>query len=237
MTTIAYRNGVLAVDQSASGSALRHAVSKLSRGIHPRLGAMAIAWSGGLFFVRAMEAAIFAGDPLPSAKDYEIDLGVQVGLGLTYDGALYDIGAGGVISRNFSPFAGLGSGGQFVEGAMAAGVGAVEALQLAFRLTSEAGIGIEFASLDDLMAMQAAHLDAQDENAKATEWAQGYVPPEELCTIAQNGFKAAYDPDVEGARDLCVRILDNGGAVPFAELDARQLTMMMRGAVRVRGRE
>jgi hypothetical protein len=225
MTAIAYKGGVLACDMGASSGAQLHLTHKLCSGIHPKLGAMALAFTGSCFLMEAMKSAIFCGESMPDiSKHHNTTADETLAMILTHDGKLFELSTTGIMLPNYSPCVGLGSGAEFVEGAMYAGASAKDAIELAIKHTPCAHLGVVTATVDELMLMQIKH-----EQSKPIDWA-GYKPPATMCSVSAGGLPVWYDPDIAGARELANRMLDDG--IRPDDITPNQLAMIRSGAVR-----
>lgn len=158
MTTIAYKNGILAADKQADCNGWKHNVTKIRRLGDGRL----LAGAGGFAFMLQMYAWIEQGaDPakFPQAQtskdDWEPILVVETdGRVLRYERTPYPI-------QIESEFCALGSGRDFALMAMRLGKSAPEAVQLASEFDPHTGVDVDTLTIPQpLEAWRARRLES-----------------------------------------------------------------------------
>lgn len=133
MTTIAYRDGVLAADSlinSGNGGRAGHAV-KISKGRQGTLGGSAGRLEDAALF-RSWVERDCKGDAPSFSEGFDSLL-------ILPDGRLCYVGEKGCIVPFMAEFAAIGSGEQFAMGAMAAGASAEDAVRIAIQLDTGSG--------------------------------------------------------------------------------------------------
>lgn len=141
MTTIAYRNGILAADgRSTSGHLI---VNDKTTKIHRLSDGALFALAGNDAYEAPMLHALEDGGPLPEYK-FDNDGGFIAVL-VEVDGTLKTYEGEGEFSFVTADFAAFGSGADFAYGAMEMGAGAEEAVTVACRRDKNSGGAIHCA--------------------------------------------------------------------------------------------
>lgn len=137
MTTIAYRNGVMAADRLVSngGGGRAGHQTKIARGPKGTIGGMAGRMEEGFLFARWVENDC-EGDPPPLSDSAD-------GIVLLPNGLLCYVGEKGCLCPVEAEFAAVGSGEAYAIGAMAHGASAAEAIEIAIQFDTGSGGGVD----------------------------------------------------------------------------------------------
>lgn len=160
MTTIAYRNGILAADTMVSYGSFRNGYVNKIRVLDMlrdgRTEKIMIAMSGTIWTLQPMIEWIENGaeqDDIPHRLlSHSNDFSCVM---VTGDGQLYEFNEGYFIECGVQYHA-IGSGAQFALGAMAVGVGAPEAVKAAMEHDKASGGEITVMAVSDLKIQEAA---------------------------------------------------------------------------------
>lgn len=146
MTTIAYRDGMLAADSQVNGAGGRLGfTTKVGRAPDGTIGAVAGQLRDTAAFVQWLEAGA-EGDP-PHLFDEDAD-----GILIRPDGTTFAVeatsdGKPAVLSPMQAPFLACGSGWRYALGAMAMGADAVKAVEIAAQFDTGTGGPVQLTAL------------------------------------------------------------------------------------------
>lgn len=149
MTCIAYRNGVLAAGNASTTLGIYRPSKKVDSFYSVRLGMkVMLALTGYVVFLERAKEALREGTEWPDITRYDrdADLTHQIGIVVTEHKTVHHLYADGGLGPAL-PFDGWlcdGSGYSFLAGALAAGAGAVQAVELANEHTDNDALGVSF---------------------------------------------------------------------------------------------
>lgn len=137
MTTIAYRDGILAADTKVSEDGLYcGSITKVGK-----IGEVLFAATGSLFFLQSFSDWVRNGLPEPMPEDIKND---ENGTGiLIYREHFLNLEKG-KWDRLYTDFAAFGSGRRIALGALAMGGSAIEAVEIAIKYDTYSGGDIKF---------------------------------------------------------------------------------------------
>lgn len=145
MTTIAYRDGVLAADRCSWSGSARRRVRKVFKVRSPDGRSYLVAFAGdGMFALAVLAWMRFEREAPDAAKFVKSDsLDNQCALVIDERKRIYQLSYALNYGRSMERIYAFGGGQEFAWGALEAGASAVEAVRIAIKRSDYAGLGVD----------------------------------------------------------------------------------------------